>query len=199
MESGLERQGQIHRQTRETDIKLSLVLDGTGSAKVKSGVSFMDHMLTLFTVHGFFDLVVKGSGDCEVDDHHTVEDLGICLGMCFREALGDFSSICRYGLGMVPMDEALARVTVDISNRPYLFYRAIIQDQKVGNFDTALVKEFLRAFSQHGGMTLHVEVLHGENAHHVIEAIFKALGRAIGQACSPEPRLQGVLSSKGSL
>ena len=120
MESHLQRQGQVHRQTKETDIKLSLVLDGTGSAQVKSGVSFMDHMLTLFAVHGFFDLMVDGTGDFEVDDHHTVEDLGICLGMCFREALGDFSSICRYGLGMVPMDEALARVTVDISNRPFL-------------------------------------------------------------------------------
>jgi imidazoleglycerol-phosphate dehydratase len=199
MESTSERKGQIHRRTKETDIKMSLVLDGTGSSVVKSGVSFMDHMLTLFTVHGFFDLSVDGTGDYEVDDHHTVEDLGICLGACFKEALGDFSSIRRYGLSMVPMDEALARVTVDISNRPYLYYDAVIQDQKVGRFDTALVKEFLRAFSLHGGMTLHVEVLHGENAHHVIEAIFKALGRAIGQACGIEPRVQGVLSSKGAL
>ena len=199
MESTSERQGQVHRQTKETDIKMSLVLDGTGSAAVKSGVAFMDHMLTLFAVHGFFDLTIDGTGDYEVDDHHTVEDLGICLGSCFKEALGDFSSIRRYGLSMVPMDETLARVTVDFSNRPYLYYNAVIQDQKVGRFDTALVKEFLRAFSLHGGMTLHVEVLHGENAHHVIEAIFKAMGRAIGQACTVEPRVQGVLSSKGTL
>lgn len=193
------RQGQVHRTTKETDIKLSLQLDGQGNAAIHSGVSFMDHMLSLFTVHGFFDLEIAGKGDVEVDDHHTVEDLGICLGQALKEALGDLSGICRYGQSIIPMDEALAQVVVDISNRPYLHYEAPIKDQKVGTFDTALAKEFLRALSLHGGLTLHVKVMHGENAHHIIEAVFKALGRALGQAASREPRTKGPLSSKGSL
>ena len=193
------RQGQVHRTTKETDIKLSLQLDGQGNAAIHSGVSFMDHMLSLFTVHGFFDLEIAGKGDVEVDDHHTVEDLGICLGQALKEALGDLSGICRYGQSIIPMDEALAQVVVDISNRPYLHYEAPIKDQKVGTFDTALAKEFLRALSLHGGLTLHVKVMHGENAHHIIEAVFKALGRALGQAVSREPRTKGPLSSKGSL
>jgi imidazoleglycerol-phosphate dehydratase len=199
MTDTFERTGQVHRRTKETDISMSLDIDGKGTPEIKTGVAFMDHMLTLFTVHGFFNLTVTGSGDVEIDDHHTVEDLGICLGNCFKKALGDFSGICRYGSSTIPMDEALARVTVDISNRPYLYYSATIADQKVGSFDTSLAKEFLRAFSLHGGMTLHVELLHGENAHHIIEAIFKALGRALGQACAIDRRLQGPLSSKGSL
>jgi len=193
------RFGAIHRETKETDIKLNLKLDGQGITSIQSGVSFMDHMLTLFGVHGFFDLDVKGTGDIEVDDHHTVEDLGICLGQALKQALGDLSGICRYGFSVIPMDEALAQVAVDISNRPYLHYEAPIKDQKVGTFDTALAKEFLRALSLHAGLTLHVKVLHGDNAHHIIEAVFKALGRALGQAVSLEPRTSGPLSSKGSL
>lgn len=199
MESSTVRKGQVHRKTKETEIRLTLNVDGSGEAVVKSGVSFMDHMLTLFTVHGFFDLTVDGNGDTEVDDHHTVEDLGICLGQAFKKALGDFSNIRRYGNSTTPMDEALARVSVDISNRPYLHYDVPITDQKVGSFDTSLAKEFLRAFALHGGMTLHVEVPYGENAHHIIEAVFKALGRALGEASSIDPRARGVLSSKGSL
>ena len=193
------RTGTIHRKTKETDIALNLKLDGQGTTTIQSGVSFMDHMLTLFGVHGFFDLDIKGAGDIEVDDHHTVEDLGICLGQAFKQALGDFSGICRYGFSVIPMDEALAQVAVDISNRPYLHYDAAIKDQKVGTFDTALAKEFLRALSLHAGLTLHVSVLHGDNTHHIIEAVFKALGRALGQAVSPESRTTGPLSSKGSL
>jgi len=193
------RKGQVHRKTKETDIQLTLQLDGQGSSAIQTGVSFMDHMLTLFSVHGFFDLEIEGVGDIEVDDHHTVEDLGICLGQALQEALGDLSGICRYGQSIIPMDEALAQVVVDISNRPYLHYEAPLKDQKVGTFDTALAKEFLRALALHGGLTLHVIVLHGENAHHIIEAVFKALGRALGQAVSPEPRTKGPLSSKGSL
>jgi imidazoleglycerol-phosphate dehydratase len=193
------RFGAIHRKTKETDIKLNLKLDGQGITSIQSGVSFMDHMLTLFGVHGFFDLDVKGTGDIEVDDHHTVEDLGICLGQALKQALGDLSGICRYGFSVIPMDEALAQVAVDISNRPHLHYEAPIKDQKVGTFDTALAKEFLRALSLHAGLTLHVKVLHGDNAHHIIEAVFKALGRALGQAVSLEPRTSGPLSSKGSL
>jgi len=193
------RTGTIHRKTKETDIELKLKLDGQGTTSIHSGVSFMDHMLTLFGVHGFFDLDIKGAGDTEVDDHHTVEDLGICLGQAFKQALGDFSGICRYGFSVIPMDEALAQVAVDISNRPYLHYDAAIKDQKVGTFDTALAKEFLRALSLHAGLTLHVSVFHGDNTHHIIEAVFKALGRALGQAVSPESRTTGPLSSKGSL
>lgn len=193
------RKGQVHRKTKETDIQLTLQLDGQGNSAIQTGVSFMDHMLTLFSVHGFFDLEIEGVGDIEVDDHHTVEDLGICLGQALQEALGDLSGICRYGQSIIPMDEALAQVVVDISNRPYLHYEAPIKDQKVGTFDTALAKEFLRALALHGGLTLHVIVIHGENAHHIIEAVFKALGRALGQAVSLEPRTKGPLSSKGSL
>jgi len=193
------RNGTVHRKTKETDITLSLTLDGKGATTVDSGVSFMDHMLTLFGVHGFFDLEVKGTGDVEVDDHHTVEDLGICLGQAFKQALGDLRGISRYGFSSIPMDETLAQVTVDISNRPYLHYDTPIKDQKVGTFDTALAKEFLRAFALHGGLTLHIVVPYGDNTHHMIEAAFKALGRALGQAVSPEPRTRGVLSSKGAL
>ena len=193
------RAGAVHRKTKETDIKLKLNLDGQGVTSIQSGVSFMDHMLILFSVHGFFDLDIKGAGDVEVDDHHTVEDLGICLGQAFKQALGDLSGICRYGFSVIPMDEALAQVAVDISNRPYLHYEAPIKDQKVGTFDTALAKEFLRALSLHAGLTLHVKVIHGDNTHHIIEAVFKALGRALGQAVSLEPRTTGPLSSKGSL
>ena len=193
------RVGTIHRKTKETDITLNLKLDGEGATSIQSGVAFMDHMLTLFSVHGFFDLDVKGAGDIEVDDHHTVEDLGICLGQAFKQALGDLSGICRYGFSVIPMDEALAQVAVDISNRPHLHYEAPIKDQKVGTFDTALAKEFLRALALHAGLTLHVKVIHGDNTHHIIEAVFKALGRALGQAISLEPRTSGPLSSKGSL
>jgi len=193
------RIGEIHRKTKETDIKLTLKLDGLGNTAIRTGVSFMDHMLTLFGVHGFFDLDIEAVGDTEVDDHHTVEDLGICLGQAFKQALGNMSGICRYGFSTIPMDEALAQVTVDISNRPFLYFDAPIRDQKVGTFDTALAKEFLRALALHAGLTLHIKVEHGDNAHHIIEAVFKALGRALGQAVSPEPRSKGPLSSKGSL
>ena len=199
MESSSERKAQVHRKTKETDINLVLNVDGCGKVGIVTGVSFMDHMLTLFAVHGFFDLTISGTGDVEVDDHHTVEDLGICLGQAFKSALGDFGGICRYGHSIIPMDEALARVTVDISNRPYLHYDVPIADQKVGSFDTALAKEFLRAFSLHSGLTLHVNLLHGENAHHIIEAIFKAMGRALRQGCTVDSRISGPLSSKGSL
>jgi imidazoleglycerol-phosphate dehydratase len=193
------RVGEIKRKTKETDIRLRLKLDGLGNTSIRTGVSFMDHMLTLFGVHGFFDLDIDGTGDVEVDDHHTVEDLGICLGQAFKAALGDLSGICRYGYSVIPMDEAQAQVAVDISNRPYLYFAASLKDQKVGTFDTALAKEFLRALALHAGLTLHVKVEHGDNTHHVIEAVFKALGRALGQAVSPEPRSKGPLSSKGSL
>lgn len=193
------RQGTVARQTKETDISLTYTLDGTGQTDIKTGVPFMDHMLTLFTVHGFFDLMINASGDTEVDDHHTVEDLGICLGQALRQALGALGGIQRYGASAVPMDETLVRVTLDCSNRPYLHYAITGLDAKVGAFDTQLAKEFLRAFALHGGLTLHVELAHGENSHHIIEACFKALGRALAQAVSPEPRAHGPVSSKGML
>jgi len=193
------RRSEVHRQTRETDIRLSFALDGTGRTEIKTGVPFMDHMLTLFAVHGFFDLTVHASGDTEVDDHHTVEDLGICLGQALSKNLGDFSSIRRYGFSSLPMDEALVRVTMDCSNRPHLHYGVQPLEQKVGDFDTQLAKEFLRAFALHGGLTLHVEMVHGENSHHILEAIFKALGRALDEATGPESRSRGPLSSKGAL
>ncbi len=193
------RNGHIQRKTKETDIELSLCLDGDGTVEVDSGVPFLDHMLTLFTVHGFFTLTLKASGDTEVDDHHSVEDIGICLGQAFAEGLGDKAGIARYGLSYLPMDETLVRVVVDVSNRPYLHYNAPVPDQKLGTFDTALAHEFMRAFSQHAGITLHVDLLHGLNSHHIIEAVFKGLGRAMHQATSKMDGFTGSLSSKGLL
>jgi imidazoleglycerol-phosphate dehydratase len=193
------RQSEVKRKTKETDIALSFALDGTGQVQCASGVPFMDHMLTLFAVHGFFDMEVRATGDTEVDAHHTVEDLGICLGQALKKSLGDLGGIKRYGFSSLPMDETLVRVTLDCSNRPYLHYGVPLLEQKVGDFDTQLAKEFLRAFALHGGLTLHVEMAHGENTHHIIEAIFKALGRALDEATTLDPRAQGPLSSKGSL
>jgi imidazoleglycerol-phosphate dehydratase len=193
------RKSEVHRKTKETDIKLNLTIDGSGQTSIQTGVPFLDHMLTLLAVHGFFDLSISASGDTDVDDHHTVEDMGICLGQAFSKALGDFSSINRYGESAVPMDEALVRVILDFSNRPYLHYGIIVPDQKVGAFDTALAREFMRAFSLHAGLTLHAEMSRGENAHHIIEALFKALGKALDEASTVNPRAKGPLSSKGTL
>jgi len=194
-----QRRGLIHRVTRETDIQLTLLVDGTGIAKIDTAVPFLDHMLTLFAVHGFFDLEIKATGDVEVDDHHTVEDVGICLGQAFAKALGDKSGINRYGLSYLPMDETLTRVVVDLSNRPFLHYGVAVPDQKLGTFDTALALEFMRAFSQHAGVSLHIDLLHGENSHHIIEAIFKGLARAMAQATGANHLVPGTLSSKGVL
>lgn len=199
MAASAARKATIHRTTRETDIQLSLDLDGTGTASIRTGVGFLDHMLTLFAVHGLFDLSIAAQGDTEVDDHHTVEDLGICLGMAFAQALGDKAGICRYGHSYVPMDETLARVCADFSNRPFVHYQVAIAETKIGSFDTPLAKEFLRALAIHAGLTLHVDLLHGENGHHILEAVFKALGRALAMAAGPHPRVQGQLSSKGML
>lgn len=193
------RSGCVTRVTRETDVRLTLLLDGSGVAEIDTSVPFLDHMLTLFAVHGFFDLEIKATGDIEVDDHHTVEDVGICLGQAFAMALGDKGGINRYGLSYLPMDESLARVVVDVSNRPFLHYGVSVRDQKIGSFDTALAQEFLRAFTQHAGVTLHVDLLHGENGHHILEAIFKGLARAMGQAVGVNGVLTGPLSSKGVL
>lgn len=193
------RCAKVERVTRETDIRLELTLDGKGQALVQSGVGFMDHMLTLLTVHGFFNLSLQAKGDTHIDDHHTVEDMGICLGQAFAKALGDKAGICRYGHAYVPMDETLARVCLDLSNRPYLHYQVQLREGKIGSFDSCLAQEFLRAFSLHAGCTLHVDLLHGENGHHIIEAIFKALGQALRQAVALMPGLEGQFSSKGTL
>jgi len=199
MKDNARRSGKVERRTKETDIKVSLNLDGHGEAEIETGVGFMDHMLTLFAVHGFFDLLVSARGDVHVDDHHTVEDLGIGIGQALKKALADKPGICRYGHSCLPMDETLVRVCVDCSNRPYLHYNVIVPDQKVGRFDTSLTKEFLRALALHGGLTLHVDLLHGENSHHIIEAVFKALSRALSQAVALDSRMTGPLSSKGML
>lgn len=194
----MSRFSRISRQTRETQIELELELDGQGAVELDSGIPFLDHMLHLFAAHGFFNLKLKAQGDLEIDDHHTVEDIGICLGQAFRQILQEKSTIRRYGWARIPMDEALAQVTVDLSNRPYL---AFLVDFLPGSsrFDPQLTKEFWRAVAQHAGMTMHIEVPYGENTHHIIEAIFKAAGRALDQATALEPRLSGPPSTKGLL
>lgn len=195
----MEREGQVERTTKETRIKLSLRLEGEGSAKIGTGVPFLDHMLTLFSRHGLFDVTVSAKGDIDVDFHHLVEDVGICLGEAFRRALGDMKGIRRYGHAVVPMIEALAAVTVDVSARPHLVYNSPLRSEKVGTFDVELVEEFLRAFAQSSGACIHVNVPYGSNAHHTVEAVFKALGRAMSGAVRIDPRVSGVHSSKGVL
>lgn len=194
-----ERMGQVHRKTGETDVRVEFDLDGQGRAGLQTGVPFLDHMLTLFAVHGFFDLTIQARGDLEIDAHHTVEDIGISLGEALARAAGERKSIRRYGEAYVPMDEACARVVLDLSNRPYLLYEVPPMAARVGGFETELMPEFLRALSQRGGITLHVHVLYGSNTHHMIEAVFKALGRALDQATRLDPRRGGVPSSKGVL
>lgn len=194
-----KRNAEVTRTTNETEISLRFALDGKGEHSIESGVPFLDHMLTLFCVHGYFDLHLAAKGDTDVDDHHTVEDIGICLGQALAEILGDKSGIKRYGCCYMPMDETLVRVVIDLSNRVFLHYDAPVADEKVGTFDTQLAKEFMRALAQHSGITLHIDLLHGENCHHIIEAIFKALGRALSEAASPQEGGSRILSSKGVL
>ena len=195
----MSRSATIKRQTKETQIEIELELDGKGQLDITTSVPFMDHMLTHVAKHGFFDLQVKASGDIEIDDHHTVEDLGICLGEVFRKALGDKAGIRRFGRGTMPMHEALASVIIDFSGRPFLVYNVALPKAKVGNFDTELVEEFFVAFCNHSGANLHVNLAYGDNLHHIIEAIFKAFGRALDEASSYDPRIEGVLSTKGKL
>lgn len=193
------RSATINRKTSETAIHLSLLLDGEGRAEIKTGVPFFDHMLTLFARHGLFDLKVDAKGDIEVDYHHTVEDVGIALGTAFAKALGDKAGIRRYGSAYVPMDETLARVVVDCSGRPYLAYDVPRGVEAIGLFPFQLVEEFLRALSVHAGLTLHVSILAGRDAHHMAEGIFKALGRALDVAVSQDERVKGIPSTKGVL
>jgi len=195
----IERIAELARTTRETDIRLRLVLDGSGSWQVATGVPFLDHMLSHVAVHGLFDLEVTCRGDTIIDDHHSVEDIGIVLGQAFRQALGDKLGIVRYGSQLMPMDEALVLVALDFSGRVLLVYDVPVPAQQVGAFDTELVVEFLRALAHNAGLTLHVKLLHGSNAHHIIEAIFKGLGRALGQAVARDPRRAAIPSTKGVL
>lgn len=193
------RYASVDRKTAETDIMIELNLDGTGKADMDTGIPFFDHMLTLFSVHGFFDLSVRARGDLEVDFHHTVEDVGLVLGSVLDKALGDRRRINRFGHAVTPMDDALAEVTVDLSNRPFLVYHVPDAMNAGTVFDTALAKEFFRSLSVKGGLNLHINVKYGENDHHVMEAVFKALGRSLDQAVSFDRRLAGVRSSKGAL
>ncbi|PAD71962.1 imidazoleglycerol-phosphate dehydratase HisB [Paenibacillus campinasensis] len=193
------RTASVSRKTNETDITLKFNVDGTGVSNLETDVPFLNHMLDLFTKHGHFDLHVQAKGDIEIDDHHTVEDIGICLGQTIREALGDKKGIKRYASVFVPMDEALAQVVIDMSNRPHFEYRAEYPSGQAGSFDTELVHEFLWKLALEARMTLHVIVHYGQNTHHMIEAVFKALGRALDEATSIDPRVTGVPSTKGVL
>jgi imidazoleglycerol-phosphate dehydratase len=194
------RIGDITRRTSETDIALKLVLDGTGKAEIATGVGFFDHMLDLLARHALIDLFVTAKGDTHIDDHHTVEDVGIALGQALKTALGDKKGIRRYADVHLPMDETLTRVAVDVSGRPFLVFRTTFAAQKIGTFDTELVREFFQAFAMNAGITLHIETLYGDNAHHIAESCFKGVARALRQAVALDPR-QGdrVPSTKGSL
>jgi imidazoleglycerol-phosphate dehydratase len=194
------RSAAIERKTRETDIRLRLTLGGAGKARVKTGIGFLDHMLELLAAHAGMDLDLSAKGDLRVDAHHTVEDIGICLGQAFAKAVGDKAGIRRYGHAYVPLDEALSRVVVDISGRPGLEYRVEFPRARIGDFDVDLFHEFFQGFVNHAMVTLHVDSLRGRNAHHVAETVFKACGRALRMALEPDARMGGVVpSTKGSL
>ena len=194
-----ERKAEFDRKTKETEISVKINLDGTGVSSISSGIPFMDHMLELFAKHGFFDLEVKAKGDLDIDCHHTMEDLGLTLGSALAEALGDKAGIKRYGSCILPMDEALSLVALDLSGRPFLVYDLLPPTGRIKDLDTALFREFFQAFSVKAGMNLHIQMLKGEEVHHVFEAVFKALAKALDIAVSLDPRVKGVLSTKGSL
>src|SRR6056297_2138497 len=195
----MTRSATIERETKETSISITLNLDGSGQHDIESPVPFFNHMLSAVARHGFFDLTVKATGDIEIDAHHTVEDMGIVLGEAFKKALGDKVGVRRFGRATMPMHEALASVVIDFSGRPYLVYNVELPKAKVGEFDTELVEEFFVAFCNHAAVNIHVNLAYGDNLHHIIEVIFKAFGRALDEATSIDPRIEGVLSTKGSL
>ncbi|MDH3258541.1 MAG: imidazoleglycerol-phosphate dehydratase HisB [Deltaproteobacteria bacterium] len=195
----MDRKGEFSRKTKETSIELTINIDGTGQYDVDTGVPFFDHMIVLFSKHGLFDLRVKAEGDIEVDYHHLVEDTAIVLGGAMKKALGDLKGIKRYGFAAIPMIEAYAEVAVDISLRPHHVFRCDVKSEKVGQFDTELVEEFVRAFAQSSGICVHVNVPYGSNTHHTVEAIFKALGRALDMATMIDERVGGIPSTKGVL
>src|SRR5262245_40266786 len=193
------RQARVERTTKETQITLQLGLDGAGAAKVETGIPFFSHMLEAWAKHGLMDLAVDAKGDLEVDLHHTVEDVGICLGQALSQALGDKRGITRYGAAFVPMDEALLHAAVDVSGRPYLVFNVPVRRTRVSNFDLDLLVEFFRAFAFNAEVTLHVNMHYGENLHHIAEAVFKAVGRALAEASRLNPRVAGIPSTKGRL
>ncbi|MDP1808937.1 MAG: imidazoleglycerol-phosphate dehydratase HisB [Actinomycetota bacterium] len=195
----MSRVGSIRRETKETQIELSLDIDGAGQSEISTGVPFFDHMLELFARHGLFDLTVKAVGDLQVDAHHTVEDIGICLGSALTEALGDKRGINRYGDCLMPMDETLAVAAIDISGRPGLVYEVDLPVEMIGQYDTSLTAEFLQAFVGKAGLTLHVRLMSGGNSHHIVEAVFKGMARALGEAVAINPRVRDVPSTKGTL
>ncbi len=194
-----KRTSEKHRKTKETDVRISLDLDGSGISKISTGISFLDHMLSLFAKHGLFDLEVECKGDLEIDDHHSVEDTAIVLGQAFKEALGDKAGISRYGAALVPMDEALCRSVVDLSGRFYLVYEAETKRQTIGNFSVELAEHFWRSFAESLRCNLHIDCLRGRNTHHILEGTFKATARALRQAVEIDPRIKGVQSTKGTL
>ena len=193
------RKAKVERKTKETAVSVAIAIDGSGKSTISTSIPFMDHMLDLLAQHGLFDITVRAQGDIEVDYHHTVEDIGIALGECFKKALGDCKGIRRYGESTVPMDESLGSVVLDICNRPGLVYDTPLLKGKVGTFDVELVKEFFSAFAHNSGMALHIKVPYGENAHHIIEAIFKSFARALDMATAVDKRIVGVMSTKGKL
>ena len=193
------RQAKFSRETRETSIKAELTLDGSGRHNIDTTIPFLDHMLSLMAAHGLFDLKMKARGDTKVDFHHTVEDVGICLGKVLKQALGEKEGIQRYGSAFVPMDESLASVHVDLSGRPCLVYDCALRRKKIGNFDTELVKEFFQAVVNNAAITLHARIVYGSNGHHMVESLFKAFGRALRQAAIKDEKVRGVLSTKGRL
>jgi imidazoleglycerol-phosphate dehydratase len=195
----MNRTAIIDRTTKETAIEVSLALDGSGKQQIATGVPFFDHMLTQIARHGFFDLTITAKGDLEIDAHHTVEDVGICLGEAFKKAVGDKTGIRRYGRGTMPMHEALAAVVLDFSGRPFLVWHVDLPKAQVGTFDLELVEEFFTAFCNHAGANVHVNLAYGDNLHHIVEAVFKAFARALDEATQIDPRIHGVLSSKGAL
>jgi imidazoleglycerol-phosphate dehydratase len=195
----MSRMARIERVTNETRIRLELSVDGSGKGNLCTSVPFLDHMLNLFARHGLFDLTIEATGDIDIDFHHTVEDIGIVLGEAFKQALGDKKGIRRYGQATVPMDETLASVAIDISGRPYLVYHVTLPKVKIGEFDVELAREFFQAFVNHCGLNLHVNVMYGENVHHIIEACFKAFARAMDTATQLDQRVEGVMSTKGVL
>ena len=194
-----KRYARMARATKETDIQLELTIEGEGTSAISTGIPFMDHMLTLMTAHGFFDLTMDAKGDIEIDDHHTIEDIGIVLGEAFNKALGDRKGIRRYGRSLVPMDETLASVVIDFSNRPCLVYNVGLKRETTGRFDAHLIQEFFRAFVNRSGATLHINLMYGENTHHIIEAVFKAFGQALDEATILDERIVEVRSTKGIL
>jgi imidazoleglycerol-phosphate dehydratase len=195
----IPRTASQERKTAETAIRVQWGLDGGGDNDIKTSIPFLDHMLNLFGKHGFFDLTVEAQGDIEIDEHHTVEDIGIVMGQVLTQALGSKEGLTRFGWAAVPLDETLVQVTVDLSGRPYLVYNVALPTRYIKTFDLGLFEDFFQAFVNHGGFNLHVNVLYGRNPHHIMEAVFKAFAKALDQAVRREDRIQGVLSTKGSL